>query len=234
MEDRLKPRIMTQIDVTINGIVKAYCFDINDEGMYVQSERDFKENSLINLDFALEDRPLKIKASVRHTEKGFGFGAKFINPTSEEKDVLRSFVSAQTAGEANLKIALLIDSNEQSRSVYKYRLTHDGFSVIEAKNGGDAIKMLQLTKPELVVLDMQTEGISAYKILQYIQTRDDLRGVPALILTNRFIPEEAEKLLGLGCRDYLIKATTSPNVFSEKVKKIMTSCSINPSTDSPS
>jgi len=232
MGDRVKPRILTQLEVTINGTLKAYCFDINEEGMYVQTERDFKESSLINLDFSIDGTQLNLRAAVRHIEPGFGFGVKFISPAPADKTALKRFVTAKSGADSSLKIALLVDSNEQSRSVYKYRLTHDGFGVIEAKNGSDAVKLLQLTKPEVVIIDMQTEGISVYKILQYMQTKEELKYVPSLIMTNRFVPEEAEKLLGLGCRDYLIKATTTPHTFSEKVKKLLASCSLNPSSDS--
>ncbi|TAN40978.1 MAG: response regulator [Nitrospirae bacterium] len=221
MEDRVKQRVLTQLPVTINGSVKANCFDINEEGMYVQTEDVFKSKEIINLEFDLDCRKMTVKGTVRHIEQGFGFGVKFINLSAEDRINLKRFISGKGTCEPNLKIAVLIDSSTQTRAVYKYRLTHDGFSVIEAENGSEAIKALQLTKPMIVIIDMQTEGISVYKILQYMQSKEDLKSVPTLILTTRFVPEEAEKLLGLGCKDYMVKATTTPNLFSEKIKRIL-------------
>jgi CheY-like chemotaxis protein len=228
MNDRVRARVLTQLSVTISGHshvgygdTKATCFDINEEGMYIQTEAEFKSGDILNLEFVLDSRKMKLKASVRHIEPEFGFGVKFINLSPEDKISLKRFLGEQGAGEVNLKIALLIDSSSQPLTVYRHRLTQDGFSVIVALNGNEAVKALQLTKPHIVIIDMQTEGISVYKILQFMQSREELKSVPALILTNRFVPEEAEKLIALCCRDYLVKATTSPNIFSERVKKIL-------------
>lgn len=221
MDNRTKPRKLTHKPVTINGAIKAHCFDINDEGMYIQTEAEFKSNDIITLDFILEDRNISAKASVRHLEPGFGFGTKFLEMKPVDKALLRRFLSSETIMESDVKIALLIDGNERSRSTYKHRLLQDRISVMEAPNGNEAFKILQLTKPDVVVLDIQIEGISAFKILQFMRTKPDLLKVPTVILTSRFIPEEVDKVHALGVKDYLAKAMTTPNILSEKIKQLL-------------
>ncbi|MBI5640768.1 MAG: response regulator [Nitrospirae bacterium] len=221
MNERTKPRVLIQKEVTINGLINAFGFDLNEEGMYLQTDVEFRQNDIVTVDFEIEGRQLSIKAAVRHIEPGFGFGVKFVNLSPDYKTTLARFLKISGAAESNLKIALIIDGNSQTRAVYKTRLNHDGFNVIEATNGSEAFKVLQLTKPDIVVLDIQIEGISAYKILQYMQTKEELKCVPTLMLATRFIPEEAQKLLSLGCKDYLIKGTTTPKIFSEKVHKMI-------------
>ncbi|MGE5301594.1 MAG: hypothetical protein ACM3MB_11660 [Acidobacteriota bacterium] len=51
-----------------------------------------------------------------------------------------------------------------------------------------------------------------------MQTRNDLKGVPAIIVTTRFVANEAGKTLSLGVKEYLVKPSTSPKVLIEKVR----------------
>jgi len=219
MHGRGKPRVLVQKPVLINDSIKAHCFDINEEGMYIQTDAEFRSKDVIDLKFEIDNRNISVKASVRHLEPGFGFGIRFINLTAEHKALLIRFLKVKGFSEQPLKIALLIDANVQSRAVYKARLQQDGYSVLESSTGTEAFKILQITRPDIVILDIQIEGINAYKLLQFMQTKPELKEVPAVILTTRFIPEEVDKVLALGVKDYLVKATTSPNNLCEKIKR---------------
>jgi CheY-like chemotaxis protein len=221
MNARTKPRVLTQKKVVINGDIQAHCFDINEEGMYIQTETVFKSKDVIDLNFEIDTKNIEVKASVRHMEAGFGFGVKFINLDPGDRDALNKFIAIKSSAESGLKLVLLVISSEQQRAVYKYRLQQDGCSIIESANGTDAFKVLQLTQPDLVVLDSQCEGINAFKLLQFMKTKEELKDVPAIILTSRFIPEELNQAMSLGIKDYLVKATTSPNKLSEKILKLL-------------
>jgi CheY-like chemotaxis protein len=221
MNARTKPRVLTQKEVTINGSIHAHCFDINEEGMYIQTETVFTSKDVIDLNFEVDGKIISVKASVRHLEPDFGIGVKFINLGPEDKAALGKFITIKSSAESGLKLVMIVDSSEQQRAVYKYRLQQDGCGVIEAANGTDAFKILQLTQPDIVVLDNQSEGINAFKLLQFMKTKAELKDIPAIILTSRFIPEELNQAMSLGIKDYLVKATTSPNKLSEKVLKLL-------------
>jgi CheY-like chemotaxis protein len=221
MHGRQKQRVLVQKSVKINGNIDATCFDLNEEGMYIQTDTKVAASSVVNLDFEIDGRPIRVKASVRHLDEGFGFGVRFINLPLQDKIVIREMLHLDGQMSQDLKTILIVDGNDQSRTIYNYILQQEGFRVIETRNGNDAFKILQQTRPDFVVIDNKIGGINAFKVLQFMQTRDDLKDVPSIMITTRFIAQESEKTLSLGVRDYLVKSSTSPKVLVEKIRNIL-------------
>jgi len=217
MAGRQKPRYLVQKEVTINGDIKANCFDLNEEGMYIQTENPFGPNNVLNLSFDVDGSPVKVKATVRHLDPGFGFGVRFITLSAEDKVTISRALAALEQPQEYTTV-LLVDKDERCRTVYKYALQQEGFKVLDMASGNDAFKILQQTPPDAVIVDNQIEGINAFKILQFMQTKEELKTIPAIMLTTRFIPDEADKVQSLGVRDYLIKFKTTPKSLADKVK----------------
>jgi CheY-like chemotaxis protein len=221
MHGRQKQRVLVQKPVKINGNMDAICFDLNEEGMYIQTDAKFATSSVVNVDFEIDGRPIKVKASVRHLDEGFGVGVKFINLQPQDKMVIKEALNLNGQPSQDLRTVLIVDGNDQSRAIYNYTFQQEGFRVIETRNGNDAFKILQQTRPDFVIIDNKIEGINAFKVLQFMQTRDDLKEVPSIMLTTRFVAHEADKTLSLGVKEYLVKSSTSPKVLLEKVRNIL-------------
>jgi two-component system chemotaxis family response regulator WspR len=92
--------------------------------------------------------------------------------------------------------------------------------VFEASNYLEAVKLLQESKPDIVVLDLWQEGMDGLNILQLMQINPDLRIIPVLILSTRNVATDVEKAMALGAKDYLLKMTTTPIKLSEKIRAI--------------
>lgn len=225
MRDRKAERVFLKKDVTVNGNLKAQAFDISEGGMYIYTHTDFNPGSVIELSFDIDDEPVKMKAIVRHTQPGVGIGVKFIGLSNEDsvriKSILQSLSHVSVAAVAGKKKVLLIDNDIRSKSVYKTRLLRDGFSVMDASNNTEAIKLLLESKPDIVVLDFWTEGIDGFNILQFMQTTPDLKKIPVLVLSARSVTADVEKAAQLGARDFLLKMTTTPIRLSEKIGDIL-------------
>ena len=97
----------------------------------------------------------------------------------------------------------------------------DGFTAVEARNGTEALKKLQETKFDLVVLEIWTEGLDGFKILQLMKINPELRDIPVIVLSARSTPADLDKAMVLGAKDYLVKMVTSPVKLSEKVKSTL-------------
>ena len=97
----------------------------------------------------------------------------------------------------------------------------DGFTAVEARNGTEALKKLQETKFDLVILEIWTEGIDGFKILQLMKINPELRDIPVIVLSARSTPADLDKAMVLGAKDYLVKMVTSPVKLSEKVKSTL-------------
>ena len=224
MRDRKVERILIKKDVIINGSLKAQAFDISEGGMYIYTQAEFNSGDLLKLDFDVDGVPIKVKARVQHTQLGVGIGVKFSGLSHEEsiriKRLLERLQHVSPVEVSGKKKVLLIDNDVRSKSVYKMRLLRDDFTVFEASNYLEAVKLLQESKPDIVVLDLWQEGMDGFNILQLMQINPDLRIIPVLILSTRNVATDVEKAMALGAKDYLLKMTTTPIKLSEKIRAI--------------
>ena len=224
MQDRKEERVLIKKDVIINGSLKAQAFDISEGGMYIHTQVEFIQGAILDLSFDADEGPIKVKAMVRHTQQGIGIGVKFIGLSHEDvtgiKRLLEKFQHISPVEVSGKKKVLLIDNDVRSKSVYKMRLLRDDFTVIEASNYLEAVKLLQESKPDIVVLDLWQEGMDGFNILQLMQINPDLRIIPVLILSTRNVATDVEKAMALGAKDYLLKMTTTPIKLSEKIRAI--------------
>lgn len=220
-ELREKKRVLIQEEVLINDIIKANALDISEKGMYINTQAEFLSGSVLELSLRLKDKDIKMKAIVQHIQPGIGMGVRFINLSPETYSIIRNFVeeAEEVAVKSKERVILLVDDSAQSRSIYRNKLTLDGFTVIEASDGIEALKKLQEKKPDLVILDLWMEGIDGFKLLQLMNLNPDLKNIPVIILSARSVPSDIQKALALGAKDFLPKMTTTPVKLSEKVKE---------------
>jgi DNA-binding response OmpR family regulator len=97
---------------------------------------------------------------------------------------------------------LVVDDEEAIAEAVRARLESEGFDVLVAGDGPEAIRVCDESHPDLVVLDLMLPGMDGLEVCKVIQ-RD--RWVPVLMLTAR--TEEADKVAGfaVGADDYLTK-----------------------------
>lgn len=85
-------------------------------------------------------------------------------------------------GQRFARPVLVVDDDEATRSAERAVLTEDGFRVIEARDGAEAMRQIQNDPPALVVLDIQMPGIDGPSFA--LALRKALRHVPLVILTG--------------------------------------------------
>jgi DNA-binding response OmpR family regulator len=100
------------------------------------------------------------------------------------------------------RTVLVVDDEEAIAEAVRARLASEGFRVVVAADGPQAIEKHRAERPDLVVLDLMLPGMDGLEVCQEIQ-RDEW--VPVLMLTAR--TEEADKVAGfaVGADDYLTK-----------------------------
>lgn len=97
---------------------------------------------------------------------------------------------------------LVVDDKAGVRSVLRDYLTEEGFRVVTAENGRDALYVARHEKPDLILLDIMMPEMSGY---DFLRTYRGERNTPVILLTARL--EETDKVLGLelGADDYVTK-----------------------------
>ena len=105
---------------------------------------------------------------------------------------------------ANEKI-LVVDDEEHILELISFNLTNDGYKVIKANNGIDAVRLAIEEKPNLILLDLMIPGKDGYDVCREVRSNSEIRNIPIIMLTAK--SEELDKILGLelGADDYITK-----------------------------
>lgn len=111
-------------------------------------------------------------------------------------------VSAEgTAG----KTVLVVDDEPVNLQVIINLLILEGYDVVAATNGREALERIRTAKPDLVILDVMLPGISGYEVCRAIREEESLSDLPVLMLTARNRPGDVITGLEAGANDYVTK-----------------------------
>ncbi len=118
---------------------------------------------------------------------------------------------------------LLIEDDQFLSSLLKNRLQKDGFEVILARDGEEAINFLKSFKPDLILLDIILPKKSGFELLEEIHSNPQLSGggVPVIIISNLGQPEDVSKGQSLGAIEYLVKAKISIDELTKRIKELV-------------
>ncbi len=106
----------------------------------------------------------------------------------------------------SVKPSVLIAEDESALvTLLRYNLEREGYRVLEAKDGEEALLVASEEKPDLVLLDWMLPQLSGIEVCRRLRTRMETRNMPIVMLTAR--GEENDRIRGLdtGADDYLTK-----------------------------
>ncbi|RPI22764.1 MAG: DNA-binding response regulator [Chloroflexota bacterium] len=115
------------------------------------------------------------------------------------------------------KKILVVDDKPELRTLLKSYLTQDGFDVVAAGDGQEALFVARREKPDLIILDLMMPEMNGY---DFLRTYSREAMTPVIILTARL--EENDKVLGLelGADDYVTKPF-SPRELAARVRAVL-------------
>jgi two-component system KDP operon response regulator KdpE len=97
---------------------------------------------------------------------------------------------------------LVVDDEPQIRRVMRTTLSSQGYSVIEAKSGEEALEKLRAERADLILLDVNMPGTSGLETCREIRRTSD---VPIIMLTVRNTEKDKVQALDAGADDYVVK-----------------------------
>jgi len=112
---------------------------------------------------------------------------------------------------------LVVDDEKRMVGFIRLNLEHDGFEVIEAFNGAQAIERLRDSLPDLILLDIMMPDLDGFEVLRMVR---EASAVPVIMLTAK--GEENDKVRGLelGADDYVTKPF-SPRELVSRVRAVL-------------
>jgi two-component system, OmpR family, phosphate regulon response regulator PhoB len=102
-------------------------------------------------------------------------------------------------------VVLLVEDEPAQREVLAYNLEAEGFRVVQAGNGEDALILVDEDTPDIIILDWMMPELSGIEVCRRLKMRPETRGIPIILLSAR--AEEVDRIRGLetGADDYVIK-----------------------------
>ncbi len=100
---------------------------------------------------------------------------------------------------------LVAEDNEQGLYTLMEYLPTRGYTVIEARNGVEAIEQARTERPAVIVMDIQMPGMNGLEAIRRIRAEANLRTIPIIALTALAMPGDRERCLEAGANEYLSK-----------------------------
>jgi len=119
------------------------------------------------------------------------------------------------------KVILLVDDDLTLREMYDERLKAEGFDIIQASNGDEAMRKAKESKPNIILLDIMMPKVNGFDVLKDLKADPDLKDIPVIVLTA--LIQDVDRVQGkkLGAADYIVKSETMPGEVITKIKNAM-------------
>ena len=125
---------------------------------------------------------------------GFSLGASEFLAKPVDRQKLVSVLHRFTQGD-NSKPVLVVEDDENTRSVTRKYLEHEGLSVIEAENGRKGLDTLKDTAPSLILLDLMMPEVDGFGFMEEFRKHPEWHEIPVVVITAKTLSVEEKKLL---------------------------------------
>jgi two-component system, cell cycle response regulator DivK len=116
---------------------------------------------------------------------------------------------------ADRKLVLLAEDNEDNRLIFSTVLRHYGYRVQEVATGPEALEAVRSCPPDALVLDISLPELDGWTVAARLKDGPATRDVPILAVTAHAFPEDEERARALGCDAFLRKPARPQRVFEE-------------------
>jgi DNA-binding response OmpR family regulator len=117
-------------------------------------------------------------------------------------------------------LVLVADDDEDILLLVTTRLRRDGFDIISARSGDEALALVRERRPALAVLDIGMPGLDGVQVLEEIRGDDDLRAMLVVLLTAKAQESDVRRGFDAGADAY-VKKPFSPADLSARVRELL-------------
>jgi len=118
------------------------------------------------------------------------------------------------------ELILVADDDEDILLLVTTRLKRDGFEIVSARNGEDALALARERRPAVAVLDIGMPGLDGLEVLQGIRADGDLAATRVLLLTAKAQESDVRRGYDAGADAY-VRKPFSPAELSARVRELL-------------
>lgn len=113
---------------------------------------------------------------------------------------------------------LIVEDDKFLANAYRLKFTKSGFTVKLAMDGNEALKELETSSPDLIILDLIMPNKDGFSVLEDLKNSTKWKTIPVIVATNLEQKEDIDKAKSLGAIDYIVKSNTTIEEIINKVK----------------
>jgi CheY-like chemotaxis protein len=129
-------------------------------------------------------------------------------------------VSTSHPGGAAIPVILVAEDNLDAREMYAMYLEHEGFRVVEAQNGHEAVEKARAGLPSLVLMDASMPQMDGWDAVKQLKADPRTRAIPVLMLTGHAYDEHRLKAASVGADGFLAKPVL-PDQLAREVRRVL-------------
>ena len=118
------------------------------------------------------------------------------------------------------KEILIVDDEPSIVVPIQFLMEQQGYSVLVAENGEDALDVIYKYKPDLILLDIMLPRIDGYEVCEIVRLNPEYRNVKIIFLTAKGREVEIAKGLALGANAYITKPFSNTQLIA-KVQELL-------------
>ena len=113
---------------------------------------------------------------------------------------------------------LVVDDDKNTRMYFRAVLENSGYTVISAKNGEDALSLMEKEHVDLVVLDIMMPKLDGYEFTRIL--RESNENLPVMMVSAKSLPVDKNKGFSVGTDDYMTKPVDQEE-FLYRIKALL-------------
>jgi CheY-like chemotaxis protein len=130
------------------------------------------------------------------------------------------YQTAQTYAAEALRTILLVEDFDDTRLMMKLWLVKNGYRVLEAETGEEAISVAQRELPDLIIMDVMMPGMNGLDATQRIREYQALRRTPIVAVSAYGADEYRSIAIEAGCNEY-VSTPFEPSALAELIKSLI-------------
>jgi two-component system, cell cycle response regulator DivK len=115
---------------------------------------------------------------------------------------------------------LLVEDNEDNRTIYSTVLRYLGYEVVEAVDGLQAVALARSEHPDLILMDISIPGMDGWEATRLLRQDPATQEIPIIALTAHALPDDRKRATEVGFTSYLAKPI-EPNAVVAEVRRLL-------------
>ena len=116
---------------------------------------------------------------------------------------------------------LLVEDDNNLREIYEARLQAEGYDIVAARDGEEALTVAMKERPDLIISDVMMPKISGFDMLDIIRSTEETKNVKVIMMTALSQAEDKERATKLGADRYLVKSQVTLEDVAKVAREVL-------------